>query len=187
MSSFEPKKRGEAASHSPLGKSNLSPSLFRVCGACPIRYFAEAENPRRLAVATQFESVCSSPVCSSTNGLAVTTAMLVLLTAPFCGAQSARPAVHPFEAPPTLSETAASPGTLAQLAANRTVGRQICQPKGSITRDGNVVSVKLNSFAPRLHHPTTTRPHRCLRGRGSCDLALLRRLQVGSDDRGEAG
>jgi len=70
--------------------------------------------------------------------------MLVFLTASFCAAQSSQPKIHPFEAPPTLSETAESPVTLAQLAANRTVGRQTCQPKGSITRDGNIVSVKLN-------------------------------------------
>ena len=44
----------------------------------------------------------------------------------------------------TLSETTTSPENPTQLAVKRPEGQQACQPKGSITRDGNIVSVKLN-------------------------------------------
>ena len=95
-------------------------------------------------MARQFEFVFSSSARLSISGIAVTTAMLSFLTASLCAAQSLQPKVHPFEAPPTISETTTSPEGPAQLAVKRTEGQQACQSKGSITRDGNIITVKLN-------------------------------------------
>ena len=51
-------------------------------------------------MARQFEFVSSSSARTSSTGNVLTTAMLVILTASSCAAQSPQPRVHPFEAPP---------------------------------------------------------------------------------------
>jgi FtsP/CotA-like multicopper oxidase with cupredoxin domain len=68
-------------------------------------------------------------------------ALLMLLAA--CGQLRAQVRIHPFEQPPRLQETP-QPGALTPAFAARAMGQQNCNPQGSLVRDGNIVSVKLN-------------------------------------------
>jgi hypothetical protein len=56
---------------------------------------------------------------------------------------SAQPPVHPFEQPPRLKE-AAPPAASPLAAVLKTEAPQKCDPKGSITRTGSIVSVSLH-------------------------------------------
>jgi len=59
-----------------------------------------------------------------------------------CAVLSAQPKIHPFEQPPRLKEITTPPAALAAFAGRAVA--QTCDPQGSITRDGNMVSVKLD-------------------------------------------
>jgi FtsP/CotA-like multicopper oxidase with cupredoxin domain len=51
--------------------------------------------------------------------------------------------VHPFEQPPHLRETSQPPATLMTFSVRPGLP-QNCDPRGSVTRDGGIVTVKLN-------------------------------------------
>src|SRR4051794_5866454 len=51
--------------------------------------------------------------------------------------------VHPFEQPPRLKEAIAAGSRTANFAL-KSPGTQNCEPQGSLTRNGNVVSATLN-------------------------------------------
>lgn len=67
---------------------------------------------------------------------------LVVLLGAWCqlGAQAR---IHPFEQPPRLRETS-QPGPLLTAFPIKAPGPQNCEPQGSISRDGNIVSSRLN-------------------------------------------
>src|ERR1700722_14403246 len=100
---------------------------------------------------------------------------LVLLTLLAAASQlRAQPAVHPFEQPPRLRE-ASQPGPLMAAFAIKAPEPQTCDPKGSITRDGNIVSVKLNLMLAdfTINNPDPTDPYKgedpvTLRSYGGC-------------------
>ncbi len=86
----------------------------------------------------------------------------------------AQPKVHPFEQPPRLRETS-QPGPLMAAFAIKPPGQQTCDPKGSITRDGNIVSAKLNLMMAdfTINNPDPADPYKgedpvTLRSYGGC-------------------
>ena len=100
---------------------------------------------------------------------------LVLLTLLAAASQlRAQPKVHPFEQPPRLRETT-QPGPLKSAFAIKAPGPQTCDPKGSITRDGNIVSAKLNLMLAdfTINNPDPADPYKgedpvTLRSYGGC-------------------
>jgi FtsP/CotA-like multicopper oxidase with cupredoxin domain len=68
-------------------------------------------------------------------------AIFTLLAA--CGQLCAQSRIHPFEQPPRLKETS-QPGPLLTTFSIKPSGPQRCDPQGSLSRDGNIVSAKLN-------------------------------------------
>jgi FtsP/CotA-like multicopper oxidase with cupredoxin domain len=102
-------------------------------------------------------------------GQALTPVMLLVA----CGQLRAQPGVHPFEQPPRLKETS-QPGLLTTFAV-KAPGPQSCDPQGSISRDGNIVSAKLNFVRAdfTINNPDPTDPHKgddpvTLRSYGGC-------------------
>jgi FtsP/CotA-like multicopper oxidase with cupredoxin domain len=72
------------------------------------------------------------------------------------GSATAAPAVHPFEAPPTLGQS--EPLSLAALGQPQRSGR--CTPSGSQSRDKSVVSVRLEFVRSRffINNPDPSDP-----------------------------
>src|SRR4051794_36872824 len=57
---------------------------------------------------------------------------------------SAQPIVHPFEPPPRLKELSVAPASLTAFFAKPTAMAGGCDPRGSVTRSGNIVNVDLS-------------------------------------------
>jgi FtsP/CotA-like multicopper oxidase with cupredoxin domain len=68
---------------------------------------------------------------------------VVLGSFPATQAQQAQPAVHPFEQPPVLEETAPNAPAMKFLRLQVAPSEETCHPQGSVTRTGNDVYVKL--------------------------------------------
>jgi FtsP/CotA-like multicopper oxidase with cupredoxin domain len=99
--------------------------------------------------------------------------ILALLAA--CATLQAQPKVHPFEQPPKLKETTTQPGALLKAFAIKAPGPQTCDPQGSLSRDGNIVSAKLNFVRAdfTINNPDPSDPHNgedpvTLRSYGGC-------------------
>ena len=71
----------------------------------------------------------------------------------------AAPKVHPFEPPPSFVQSAPTGSKALALGA---VAQQKCNPKGSFTRDGDVVSAKLNLVLAdfTINNPDPTDPQK---------------------------
>ena len=67
---------------------------------------------------------------------------------------------HPFEPPPRLRETSPVPAALTAFAG-RNAPPQTCDPQGSVTREGNVVSVELNYILAdfKINNPDPADPY----------------------------
>src|SRR6185295_13746489 len=86
----------------------------------------------------------------------------------------AQPKVHPFEQPPRLKESS-KPGPLLSAFSIKAPGPQNCEPRGSITRDGNIVWAKLHLMRAdfTINNPDPTDPYKgedpvTLRSYGGC-------------------
>ncbi|HTZ90035.1 MAG TPA: multicopper oxidase domain-containing protein [Alloacidobacterium sp.] len=107
---------------------------------------------------------------SITPTFALVAASVMLFAA--CGMNYAQAQVHPFEEPPSFTETKPPAGN---LFAVREATQQTCQPQGSISRNGNIVSVKLNFVRAdfTINNPDPTDPYHgedpvTLRSYGGC-------------------
>lgn len=91
-----------------------------------------------------------------------------------CGQIQAQPRVYPFELPPRFKETIQPTAAPLNFVA-KNAAPQKCDPKGSITRNGNIVSVSLPVVRAdfTINNPDPTDPYKgedpvTLRSYGGC-------------------
>ena len=87
---------------------------------------------------------------------------------------SAQPKVHPFEQPPFLRDVTPA-GPRPEALALRTPQTQNCDPQGSVSRDGNTVTVALNVVRAdfTINNPDPADPNK---GEDPVTLRVLRRV-----------
>lgn len=85
----------------------------------------------------------------------------ILCSSPAVRAQQARPAVHPFEQPPVLEETAPTAPVMNLLRLQPVPSEVKCHPQGSVTRTGNDVYVKLHLLRAKftINNPQADNPY----------------------------